>query len=146
MYIKRIAIAAVLALLFLPLCAFKGCTNWEKTTYQALAASQQTLNDAQTAYEVSAATGNCTAALAATPPVPCIPHTAAAFKSITTGKAAWKTATDGMIAYETVKNANPAPTANALAAAQNDVVAALSQVGTIVADVKALYAVTGGKK
>ena len=74
---KRAILAAVLALLFLPLCAFKGCTNWEKTTYQALAASQQTFNDAQAAYEVSAATGNCTAALAATPPVPCIPHTAA---------------------------------------------------------------------
>jgi hypothetical protein len=134
---KRIVVLAVLAL------AVCGCTNWEKTTYQALATALDALNNAQTAYEVSAATGNCAAAIAQTPAVQCIPHTTAAYKSITDGKVIWKTAADGMVTYETLKAKNAGP--DALSKAQNEVAAALGQVGTIVADVKALYAI-GGKK
>ncbi len=137
---KRIAVIAILALAALGLA---GCTGWEKTTYQSLAAAQDALNSAQTAYEVSAATGNCAAAIAQVPAVACIPHTAAAYKSITDGKVVWKTAADGMIAYETLKAANAGT--DALTKAQNDVAAALGQVGIIITDVKSLYAIAGGK-
>jgi hypothetical protein len=135
--VKRFTLLASLALVFLVVV---GCTNWETTTYQSLAASQTTLNNAQAAYEVSKVSPCPTPA---NPSVPCIPHTAAAYKAITDGKVIWKSAADAMIAYETVKAANAAP--DVQTKAQNDVEAAILNVGPIVKDINALYSMTGGK-
>jgi hypothetical protein len=127
----------ILAALTLTLSA---CSNWEQTTYQALATAQTTLNNAQTAYEVSATLPN--GACPAVPTVACIPHTKAAYTSISDAKAIWKTAADAMIVYETAKAMNAGPTA--LAQAQAGVEAALANLGTILKDVQALMAL-GGK-
>jgi hypothetical protein len=135
--VKRVTI---LVSLTLALLAVVGCTNWEHTVFQTLAASYTTLNNAQAAYELSKAAPCPTPA---NPSIPCIPHTVTAYKSITDGKVVWKSAADAMIAYETVKAANAAP--DVQTKAQNDVEAALLNITPIVKDINALYSITGGK-
>ena len=117
-----------------------GCQNWERTTFQALSASKTTLDSAQAAYEVSASTGICPTPSAITPA--CIPHTAAAYKTITDAKVLQKGAVDAMVVYEELKAANAAP--DALAKAEADVEVALAALSTITGDVKSLYAVAKG--
>jgi hypothetical protein len=130
-------LATICAGLMLALC-LAGCSEWESTVYKSLASSQTVLNSAQTAYEASASAGTCTAAIT----VPCIPHSAAAYKAITDGKTGWKLTADSMIAYETAKEAGGA-NSDAATKAQSVVVAELANVAIIVKDVQALY---GGTK
>ena len=134
---KRIT---VLAAAMLTLAFAVGCQNWERTTFQALSASKTTLDSAQAAYEVSA-TKPCPSPSATAPA--CIPHSKAAFTAITDAKVLQKAAVDAMITYEGLKSASAAP--DVLAKAQGDVQVALASLSTILADVKALYSVAGGK-
>ena len=134
---KRIT---VLAAAMLTLAFAVGCQNWERTTFQALSASKTTLDSAQAAYEVSAHTGTCPTPTATAPA--CIPHTAAAYKTITDAKVLQKGAVDAMVVYEELKAANAAP--DALTKAEADVEVALAALSTITGDVKSLYAVAKG--
>lgn len=108
-----------------------GCSSWERTTFQTLATAQATLNAAQTAYEVSA-TAPC--------PVPatqtCLPHTAAVYNTITKAKAADVLAVNSMVTFEEMKAASAGATG--LAAAEADVNVAVSNLSTLIGDVKAL--------
>lgn len=115
---KRIAIAAVLALVAIGL---SGCSNWERTTFQTLATSQAVINQAQADYEGGIA----------------IPHNTAAYTAINTAKNAQTTVVNLMVTYEEVKAAGG--TAANLSSAQNDVTIALTNLPTIIANVKALY-------
>jgi hypothetical protein len=99
-----------------------GCTTWERTTYQSLAASKAVIDQAQADYEAGT-----------------IPKTQAAYKIINDAKKAQTTAVDAMVAYETVK-ASSATTATAQAMAQQEVITALSVIPQLVAEIKALYA------
>ena len=113
---KRIAIAAVLALVVLV-----GCSSWERTTFQSLATSQALINKAQTDYEVGTV----------------IPHSAVAYKAINEAKAAQVAAVNLMVTYEEIKAAGG--TQASLTAAQNDVTIALANFPTIKANINALY-------
>lgn len=101
-----------------------GCTNWERATYQTLAASQATINKAQADYEAKV-----------------FPQTTAAYSAINTAKNAQTTAVNAFVAYEEAKTAGG--TTASLAALQTDVTVALQNLPTIIADLKALY--TGAK-
>lgn len=120
---KRIV---MLTLAALTMCAVVGCTNWERTTYQTLAASQATINQAQTDYQSGT-----------------IKQTTAAYTAINTAKAAQTTAVNAFVMYEEAKAAGG--TTASLTALQTDVGVALANLPTIIADVKALYSAGGGK-
>ena len=113
---KRIAILTALAVLTLAV----GCTNWEKTTYQTLAASQATINKAQTDYNAKV-----------------IPQTQAAHDVITKAAQAHNTVVTAMVAYEEAK-ASGGTTAS-LTALQTDVTTALAVLPVFIQDVKGLY-------
>ena len=115
---KRFTILASLALALL---AVVGCTNWERTAYQTLAASKATINQAQADYEVGTS----------------IPHNASAYKAINTAKDVQTVAVNALVTYESLKANNG--TTDALAKAQADVATALGQLPTIIQSVKALY-------
>lgn len=140
---RRITFAGLALALFALSTAVVGCDNWERQTYKALSASKSALDGAQAAYEVSKGTpdGSCPAQ---TPAIACIPHTQAAFKTITDAKSAQKLAVDAMITYEEMKAATGIQP-DALSKAQADVAIALGQLSTIINDVKTLYALGGGK-
>jgi hypothetical protein len=124
-------ILSLTAALLVTLCIV-GCTNWERTTFNTLASSDAAINAAQAAYEVSA-TAPC-------PPqstIACLPHSKAVYTAINKAKAAQTLAVNSMVTYEEVKAANTGTTA--LNAAQADVNAALAQLPTLIANVKALY-------
>ena len=127
---KRIAICTAGILLAFCLTA---CTNWERSVYQTLSASQSVINQAQTYYEVSAATGMCPATIS----TPCLPHTKAVYNTINNAKNVQTTDVNLMVAYEEAKAAGG--TQASLTAAQTDVTIALANLPTIIADVKALY-------
>jgi hypothetical protein len=115
---KRIAIAAVLALVAVGMV---GCANWERTTFQTLSTSQAVINQAQADYTTGTA----------------IPRSTAAYNAINTAKTAQNTAVNLMVTYEEIKAAGG--TTASLTAAQNDVTIALTNLPTIIANVKALY-------
>lgn len=117
---KRIAIAAILAVVFLPLCGFTGCSSWERVTFQTLSASQATINQAQTDYESGT-----------------IKQTTAAYNTINSAKSAQTLAVNAMVAYEEAKAAGG--TTASLSALQTDTTVALANLPTLVANVKALY-------
>ena len=113
---------AILATIALVLMV--GCTSWERTTFQTLAAAKAALDTAQQDYEIGTA----------------IPHNKAAYDVITTAKIADNAAVNQMVAYEELKATGGSPTA--LAQAESQVDAALLQLPGILTQVKALY---GGK-
>ncbi len=117
---KRALFAAVLALFIV------GCTDWERTTFQTLAATQATLNQAQIDYETGIA----------------IPHSQIAYTVITKAKATDTLAVNAMVTYEQLKANKAAPSVQAQA--QADVSTAIAQLPTLITDVKALY-LKGGK-
>lgn len=118
-----------LASLALVLLVLAGCSDWERTTFQTLSASQAVINQAQTDYEART-----------------IPHTTATFNVINEAKAVQTTAVQSMVTYENVKAAKG--TATALSAQQQIVATALTQLPPLIASIKALYSttktVTGG--
>ena len=115
---KQLFAIAVLALAAIGLA---GCTTWERTVYQTLAASQAVINQAQTDYVAGTA----------------IPHTQAAWNVINTATNTQKTAVDSFVAYEEAK-ATGGTSAN-LTALQADVTVALANIPVVITDVKALY-------
>jgi hypothetical protein len=119
--------SVLLAATLLPF-ALTACTNWEQTTYQALASSKAVLDQAQIDYETGTA----------------ISHNAIAYQTITAAKAAQTTAVNAMVTYEQLKAVNTT-SADALTKAQGDVETALAALPTLLSNVKALYAATGGK-
>ncbi len=127
---KRMAIITAGCLLALCMTA---CTNWERSVYQTLSASQAVINQAQIDYEVSATTGTCPA-IATTP---CLPHTKAVYDTINTAKNTQTTTVNSFLTYEEAKAAGG--TAANLTALQADVTVALNNLPTIIANVKALY-------
>jgi hypothetical protein len=114
---KRIAISAILALAVIGIA---GCTNWERASFQTLAASQATINQAQADYESGA-----------------IKQTTAAYTAINSAKASQVLAVNAMAAYEEAKAAGG--TTASLAALQTDATVALANLPTLIANVKALY-------
>lgn len=96
-----------------------ACSDWERSTFQSLAASKAVLDQAQTDYETGA-----------------IAKTAASYTLINKGKDVQKTAVDGLLAYEQVKAAKGSQ--SALQAQQQIVAAALAQLPAILGDIKAL--------
>jgi hypothetical protein len=108
------------------MCAFLllgliACNNWERSTYQSLAASKAVIDQAQEDYESNA-----------------LPHTVAAYNAINTAKAAQSAAVQAFAAYEQLK-ATGAEAAG-LSGQQAAVEAALQRISPLIAAVKALYA------
>lgn len=104
----------------LALATMTGCNDWERTTFQTLAASQATLDQAQIDYEART-----------------IPKTATTYEAITKAKAVQTLAVQGFATYEKIKAAKG--TASALSAQQAIVTASLAQLPTLIAAVQALY-------
>ena len=127
---------AKLASLALILLMVTGCTDWERTTFQSLAASQAVINEAQADYETG-----CTIDVH---PQGCIPHNATAYKAINEAKALQVTAVQSMESYETIKAAKGSK--DALQAQEAIVAASLLQIAPLIASVKGLYTTTGGGK
>jgi len=122
---KRIAVSA---LILFAVMFQTGCSSFERTTFQTLAASKAVIDQAQVDYEART-----------------IPHTQAIFTVITQAKAVQATAVQGMVVYEEIKSANGS--ASALSLQQQVVIIALANLPPAIADVKALYTLptTGGK-
>lgn len=131
------SLPAILLLLAFPALAVTGCTNWERTAFQTLAVAKADIDQAQAAYEISAATGKC--------PVPstsaCLPHTKAIYEAIGTAKVTETAAVNQMVAYEQLKATGAAP--SSLQVAETEVTTALSQLTPEIAQIKALY--SGGQ-
>jgi hypothetical protein len=108
----------------LVVCA--GCTNWERQTFQTLAASKATIDQAQVDYEAGKL----------------IPHNQLAYTTINSAKIAQAAAVNQMVAYEQLKSTGGS--ASALAVDESQVVAAVAELPTIIIQVKALYT-TGAK-
>jgi hypothetical protein len=118
---KRIAIEVFLAV---SLFGLAGCTSWEKATYQTLAATQATINQAQVDYNDKV-----------------IAPTQTAHDVITKAAQAQNVAVASMVSYEEAKAAGG--TQANLQALQTDVTVAIASLPTLITDVKALY--QGGK-
>lgn len=101
-----------------------GCNGFERTTFQTLSSSRDTLDKAQADYEAPA-----------TPTQPKkIPHNECAYKLINDGKAAQVSAANAMLVYEELKATGKDVTA------QTGVVAtALTGLAPIIVNVKTLY-------
>jgi hypothetical protein len=97
-----------------------GCSNWERTSFQTLAATKATLDSAQADYE----SGKL------------IPHSAVAYKAINDAKLVDVQAVDAMINYEKVKASNS--TGPALTDAQSAVDVLLLEIPPLIATVQAL--------
>lgn len=108
----------LLAALLIPFIA--GCTNWERSAYQSLAASKAAIDQAQADYESGK-----------------LPHSQPVYDAVNKAKAAQTLAVNALVTYEQMK-ATGAST-SALAAVQADVETALAALPTILADIKALY-------
>jgi len=111
-----------------------GCSSFERTTFQTLAAAQTTLNNAQSAYEAG-----CPAAAGST--TGCIPHDTAAFTIITKAKAADSLAVQAMVVYEQEKATGS--TGSALQAQEAIVVADLAELPALIAEVQTLFSKAG---
>lgn len=97
-----------------------GCSNWERQTYQTLAATQATINQAQDDYEAGT-----------------LPHNELAFEAVNKAKDAQKLAVQAFAAYEQLKQAKGSQTA--IDAQQQIVAQALGLLPGLIVDVKALY-------
>lgn len=108
----------VLGFMLCILCmAVTGCTNFERTTFDTLAASQAVINQSQTDYEAKT-----------------IPQTACAYAVINDAKAAQTAAVQAMVIYEQAKSAGTDLTAQTVT-----VTADLATLPVLIADIKALY-------
>jgi hypothetical protein len=115
--VKRVTI---LASLTLALLAVVGCTDWERTAFQTLAASKATIDQAQVDYEAGT-----------------IPKTAVSYKAINSAKDAQTLAVNAMVTYENLKAAGIS--GDKLTMAQNQVVVDLASIPSLIIDIKALY-------
>jgi hypothetical protein len=97
-----------------------ACSNWERQTYQSLAASKAVVDQAQADYESGA-----------------LPKTAVSFAAINEAKAGQVAAVQSLAAYEGIK-ANKGST-TALTSSQATVNATLAALPNLIAAVKALY-------
>lgn len=75
-----------IAAVFLFCIVAAGCNDWERTTFQSVAASKAVIDQAQVDYEART-----------------IPHTTCAYNLINKAKAAQTTAVDALLVYEQVK-------------------------------------------
>lgn len=110
------------AVLILFLCAglLAGCTDWERTTFNTLAASKAVIDQAQVDYEVRA-----------------IPKTAANQKAINEAKDLQTIAVQGLETYEQMKAAKASTDAlNGQIAAVNTL---LANLAPLIADIRAFY-------
>lgn len=115
--VKNAAIAALISLLAIG--GLTGCNDFEKTTFQTLAASQALINGAYTAYEART-----------------IPRTADTEAIIQKARAIDKAAVEAMVTYESMKAAKG--TQSTLQAQQAIVLAALEQLPAILQSVQAI--------
>lgn len=115
----------ILAILTLAVIGIAGCSNWERTTFQALSASKATIDQAQADYEGGTV----------------LPHTASVYNAINAAKAAQTAAVNQMIAYETLKATTP--NSPQLAVIQSQVATALSGLPQLISAIKALYTPAG---
>lgn len=97
--------------------ALTGCTDFERTTFNTLSASQAVINTAQADYEAKT-----------------IPQSACAYALIDDAKAAQTTAVDAMLIYEQQKAAGTSLSAQTVAVAADLVV-----LPALVAEIKTLY-------
>lgn len=115
---------ATLLVISILLCsAVVGCSTWERNVFQTLSASKSVIDQAQSDYE----TGK-------------LPHSKAAYDAINAAKASQTVAVNQMVAYEALKAQGG--TATALGIAQSQVAAALSDLPSLIAAVKALATTT----
>lgn len=105
--------------------ALAGCSSWERTTYQTLAASQAAINDSQADYEART-----------------IPHTACVYDLINKAKAADTVVVNSMVQYENVKGDS-----TKVKAAEDVVVGQLATLSATIAQIKTVTdpSVCGGK-
>jgi hypothetical protein len=113
---------AILLALSISMCFISGCTNWERTTFQALSASKAVIDQAGVDYNAGT-----------------IPQTAANQSIITQARNAQTTAVDAMASYEEIKTSVTA-TAAGLSSQQAVVESSLAAIVPLVAQIKALYA------
>lgn len=109
----------LLAALLIPF-AMVGCTSWERSSFQTLAASKAVIDQAQVDYESGK-----------------LPHSKAVYDAVNKAKGAQTLAVNAMVTYEGMKAQGAHQTA--LQAAQTDVAIALEALPAILADIKALY-------
>lgn len=108
-------------LVFLTLAMYSlGCSGWERTSFQALATSKATIDQAQADYESGK-----------------LPHTTATYNAINAAKDAQTVAVNQLVAYEGAKAAGK--TGNDLAIAEAQVTAAMADLPPLIAAIKALY-------
>lgn len=105
-----------------------ACTNWERTTFQTLSASQATINQAQDDYEAGVS----------------IPKTRIAYDAINTAKLAQTNAVEAMITYENLKATGASK--DSLTKAQVAVTTALAVIPADIVALKALYSNKGASK
>jgi hypothetical protein len=119
-----------LAILTLLLLAVTGCSDWERVTFQSLAASQAVIKQAQVDYEART-----------------IPRTPAAFAAINQAKTLQTNAVEAMVVYENIKASKG--TVAALDAQQQVVGGIVNELPPLIASIQLLYtaskATTGGK-
>lgn len=113
---------AILLALSISMCFISGCTNWERTTFQALSASKLVIDQAGVDYNSGT-----------------IPQTSANQAIITQARNAQTTAVDAMATYEEIK-ASVTATAAGLSSQQAVVESSLAAIVPLVAQIKALYA------
>lgn len=97
-----------------------GCNSWERQTYQTLAATQATINQAQDDYEAGT-----------------LPRNELSFEAVNKAKEAQKLAVQAFAAYEQLKQTKGSQTA--LDAQQQIVSQALGLLPSLIVDIKALY-------
>lgn len=121
---KKVKITASAMVLVLLMCGFAcNASNWERTTFQSLAASKAVIDQAQADYEGGT-----------------LPHSKLVYDTVNEAKAAQVAAVQSMSTYEALK-ANGSPAAN-LNAAQTDVATALAKLPALIGAVKGLYTST----
>jgi hypothetical protein len=108
--------------LSISMCFISGCTNWERTTFQALSASKAVIDQAGVDYNAGT-----------------IPQTAANQSIITQARNAQTTAVDAMATYEEIK-VSATTTVTGLSSQEAVVNTALAAVVPLVAQIKTLYA------
>lgn len=105
------------ALLFCIIGGLTGCTDFERTSFNTLSASQAVINQAQVDYEAKT-----------------IPQSACAYAVVNDAKAAQTAAVDAMLIYEQQKAAGTNLTAQTATVAAD-----LLELPVLVADIKNLY-------
>lgn len=120
---KTILPLVLLALMIIPLMAAKGCSSFEKTTFQTLAATKAVLDGAQADYESGK-----------------LPHSEQVYKALNEAKAADTLAVNAMVVYEQIKATGA--TASQLEAQSLIVEQLLADLPALIASVKTFYVTT----